>query len=149
MATIEQELKTQNFVNARQKAVLSTLFTAGWLESSINCHLRPFDLSHEQYNILRILKGAHPKPLSVLEIKERMISRMSNVSRLVEKLRLKGLAERAECASDRRLVWVSLTEKGLQTVEEVGRTLSENEFPFSLTEEEATHLVQLLDKLRE
>lgn len=145
---IEEELKTTNFTNERHKAVLSIVFTASWLENHINTHLKPFDLSHQQYNILRILKGSHPKALSVIDIKARMIDRMSNVSRLIEKLRQKDLVTRQEDSQDRRLVQIALTPQAFITIEEIAKKMPQQDFTENLSIEEAKQLVELLDKLR-
>lgn len=145
---IEEELKTTNFTNEKHKAVLSVLFTASWLENYINTHLKAFDLSHQQYNILRILKGSYPKALSVIDIKARMIDRMSNVSRLIEKLRQKDLVTRQEDSQDRRLVQVALTPQALIIIEEVAKKMPQQDFTENLSIEEAKQLVELLDKLR-
>ncbi|TAE05652.1 MAG: MarR family transcriptional regulator [Bacteroidetes bacterium] len=145
---IEEELKTTNFTNERHKAVLSVLFTASWLENYINTHLKAFDLSHQQYNILRILKGSHPKALSVIDIKARMIDRMSNVSRLIEKLRQKDLVTRQEDSQDRRLVQIALTPHAFVVIEEIAKKIPQQDFTENLSIEEAKQLVELLDKLR-
>jgi DNA-binding MarR family transcriptional regulator len=146
---IEEELKTTKFASEKHKAILSILFTANWLENRINGHLKAFDLSHQQFNILRILKGSYPKTLSVLDIKSRMIDRMSNVSRLIEKLKQKNLVTRQEDSTDRRLVQVGLTTEGLETTEKIMQNMpNTQEFPESISAEEAQQLVELLDKIR-
>lgn len=146
---IEEELKTTKFNNEKHKAMLSILFTANWLENKINGYLKTFDLSHQQYNILRILKGSYPTPLSVLDIKARMIDRMSNVSRLIEKLKQKKMLTRQEDSTDRRLVQIELTQEGLQTIETVSNNMPvSQDFPENISLEEATQLVTLLDKVR-
>jgi MarR family transcriptional regulator, 2-MHQ and catechol-resistance regulon repressor len=145
---IEDEIKTTNFTNDRHKAVLSIMFTASWLENYINTHLKAFDLSHQQYNILRILKGSHPKAMSVIDIKGRMIDRMSNVSRLIEKLRQKNLVTRQEDSEDRRLVQIALTPQAFTILEEIAQKIPQQDFAENLSIEEAKQLVELLDKLR-
>ncbi len=146
---IEEELKTTKFNNEKHKAMLSILFTANWLENKINGYLKTFDLSHQQYNILRILKGSYPTPLSVLDIKARMIDRMSNVSRLIEKLKQKKMVTRQEDSTDRRLVQIELTQEGLQMIETVSNNMPvSQDFPENISLEEATQLVTLLDKVR-
>lgn len=146
---IEDELKTTQFTDDKQKAVLSILFTASWLENYINGHLKAYDLSHQQYNILRILKGSHPKALSVLEIKSRMIDKMSNVSRLIEKLKQKKFVTRQENTKDRRLVEIEITEEGRQVLDKIMQKMpTEPNFLDNINTEEAKQLVELLDKLR-
>lgn len=149
---LEMELKSTRPMAARQRAVLNILFTASWLDCTITRQLRPFGITSPQYNILRILNGSAPKGLSVLDIKSRMLDRSSNVSRLVEKLRLSGLAERVPHGKDRRMVIVTISESGKKLLYEIeqerfmdggGSTGSK------LSEAEALELGHLLDKFRE
>lgn len=149
---LEMELKSTRPMTARQRAVLNILFTASWLDCTITRQLRPFGITSPQYNILRILNGSAPKGLSVLDIKSRMLDRSSNVSRLVEKLRLAGLAERVPHGKDRRMVIVTISESGKKLLSEIeqerfmdggGPTGSK------LSEAEALELGHLLDKFRE
>ncbi len=147
---IEEELKTKKFVNEKQKAVLDILFTAAWLSSKFACVIKPFGLSEPQYNILRILNGSFPNSLSVLDIKTRMIDRMSNVSRLVEKLKAKGLVERTLHPEDRRRVEVSITAKGQKVLKEIfDASPDPAKYPEALSMRDAKELVRILDKMRE
>jgi DNA-binding MarR family transcriptional regulator len=147
---IEEELKTKKFVNEKQKAVLSVLFTASWLSGKFACVIRPFGLSEPQYNILRILNGSYPNSLSVLDIKTRMIDRMSNVSRLVEKLKAKGLVERKLHLEDRRRVEVSITQKGQLVLKEIyDASPDPAKYPESLYLRDAKEMGRILDKMRE
>ncbi len=135
----------------RQKAMLNILFTASWLDCIFTRHLRPFGLTNPQYNILRILNGSLPNGLSVLDIKSRMLDRSSNVSRLVEKLRQRDLVERVPHADDRRMVVVTISEAGKQTLAEIEQSrFTDTDFmPGNhLTEAEAMELAHLLDKFR-
>jgi DNA-binding MarR family transcriptional regulator len=100
---LEMELKSTKPMPARQRAMLNVLFTASWLDCSITRQLRPFGLTSPQYNILRILNGSAPKGLSVLDIKSRMLDRSSNVSRLVEKLRLASMS--SACPMEKIAEW--------------------------------------------
>ena len=149
---IEAELKNSKPMPPRQRAMLNILFTASWLDCSLHRHLRPYGLTHPQYNILRILNGSFPNGLSVLDIKSRMIDRSSNVSRLVEKLRESALVERVPHSGDRRMVVVTISESGkkiLTDIEESG-FINPNKIPGSkLTEAEAAELAHLLDKFRD
>lgn len=147
---IQDEIKTKRFSSDIERALINIIFTSSWISGIHNDYLRPYDLSIQQYNILRIVKGQHPKGVSITNIKSRMIERMSNVSRLVEKLRKNGLLERQPCEEDRRRVEVSLTPKGLALLEEVNATMPDFLANFeNLTPEEAQVLSTLLDKLRE
>lgn len=149
---LEQELKSTKPMPARQRATLNILFTASWLDCTMTRQLRPFGLTPPQYNILRILNGSAPKGLSVLDIKSRMLDRSSNVSRLVEKLRLADLAERAPHGKDRRMVVVTISEKGKKMLADIeqARFMDGNEVVApKLSEAELLELAHLLDKFRE
>lgn len=147
---IEEEIKQKKFVSDKQKAVLSILFTASWLSNQFSGLIKPFGLSEPQYNILRILNGSFPNSLSVLDIKSRMIDRMSNVSRLVEKLKTKGLVERTLHPEDRRRVEVSITAKGQKVLKEIMDNAPDPaKYPEALSMRDAKELVRILDKMRE
>ncbi|HMX38963.1 MAG TPA: MarR family transcriptional regulator [Saprospiraceae bacterium] len=148
---IESELKNTRPMPPHQRAIVSILFTASWIDCLLTRGLRPFGLTHPQYNILRILNGSFPKGLSVLDIKSRMIDRSSNVSRLVEKLRRSGLVERITSDQDRRMVIVTISEKAKDMLREIeAKVFGPNMMPGdSLSEAEATELAYLLDKLRD
>lgn len=146
---IGKEIKQAKFKDEYQKMVINILFTSGWLGSMHACSLKPYGISAQQYNILRILRGQHPKPATVNLLIDRMLDKNSNASRLVEKLRLKRLVDRATCEDDRRAVNVIITEKGLELIEEIERqeSLIFKELR-NLSEKEAEQLNMLLDKLR-
>jgi DNA-binding MarR family transcriptional regulator len=146
---IGKEIKQAKFKNEYQKMLLNLLFTSGWLESKHSMNLKPYGISSQQFNILRILRGQFPKPATVNLLIDRMLDKNSNASRLVEKLRLKKLVERAICKEDRRAVNVIITQKGLDLLAE----LDKNESAFldelkNLSEKEAEKINYLLDKLR-
>ncbi|MDP1744257.1 MAG: MarR family transcriptional regulator [Bacteroidota bacterium] len=147
---IGNEIKQTKFKSEYQKMLINILFTSGWLTSKHASQLKPYGISSQQYNILRILRGQHPKPATVNLLIDRMLDKNSNASRLVEKLRLKKLVERAICPDDRRAVNVAITKKGLDLLIE----LDEHEESFinkelkKLSEEEAEQINLLLDKLR-
>ena len=149
---LEAELKSTKPMNPRQRALLNIMFTASWLDCFISRHLRPYGLTGPQYNILRILNGSFPKGLSVLDIKSRMIDRSSNVSRLVEKLRISGHVERVPHGKDRRMVVVTISETGkklLSDIEQARFMEGSSVAGGKLTESEAQELAHLLDKFRE
>jgi DNA-binding MarR family transcriptional regulator len=151
MMKLEHELKHTKPMEPLQRALLNVLFTASWLDCSINRMLRPYGLTNPQYNILRILRGSHPTGLSVLDIKSRMIDRSSNVSRLVEKLRERGLVERIVHTDDRRMVIVTISEMGGKMLHDIEASgMFEHEVPGkSLSPKEAEQLAHLLDKFRQ
>lgn len=146
---IAKEIKQSKFKNEYQKMLINILFTSGWLSAKHTCNIKPYGISTQQYNILRILRGQHPKPATINLLIDRMLDKNSNASRLVEKLRVKKLVERAICPEDRRAVNVVITQKGLDLLEELdkmdGSFLKELK---NLTEKEAATVNQLLDKLR-
>lgn len=146
---LEDEIRQRSFKNNYQRLIVNLLYTHGWLNGLMANPLKEYDLSPQQFNILRILRGQHPRPSSVNLLKERMLDKMSNASRLVEKLRIKGLVERDICPQDRRSVNVRITEKGLELLKTLDQTESEWENRFhALDQEEAGTLNVLLDKLR-
>lgn len=146
---LEKEIKQSKFKNEYMKMLVNIIYTGNWLSSRDMRRLRPWGISPQQYNILRILRGQHPRPARIQLLSERMLDKMSNASRLVEKLRQKGLVDRNICEHDRRAVDVCITEKGLELLKEIDAHESEWEKEFhTLTPEEARELNRLLDKLR-
>ncbi len=146
---IGKEIKQSKFKNEHQKMLINLFYTNGWLSAITGNRFKPYDISNQQYNILRILRGQHPNPATVNLLIERMLDKNSNASRLVEKLRIKKLVERATCPEDRRAVNVRITKKGLDMLAELDK--QEGEFLKklkTLSEEEAMQLNLLLDKLR-
>jgi len=149
MATIEEEIKQKKFASERQKLAINILFTSSWISLMSNHLLKNYQISTEQFNVLRILRGQYPNNCSIQTILERMIDRSSNASRIVEKLRLKALVTRKECEQDRRLVDVLITTKGLDLLAEIDVSLEKWEETFrNITQEEAKELNRILDKLR-
>ncbi len=149
---LEAELKTSRPLLPHQRAFLNILFTASWLDCYLQRRLRPFGITHPQYNILRILNGSYPKGLSVLDIKDRMIDRSSNVSRLIEKLYKNGYVERAVHPKDRRRVVVTISPAGKQLLLDIHATgfANHQQMPGGrLSEAEALELADLLDRFRE
>ena len=146
---IEKEIQQVHFSSTHQKAMINLLFTYGWVIEKIRDFLAREDITHQQYNILRILRGAHPKPLSTLQIRERMLDKMSDTSRIVDRLILKDLVKKSTCPTDKRLVDVVITEKGQELLQ---RLDAQNErmdkMTGSLSDEDAETLSRLLDKLR-
>lgn len=146
---IEKEIKQGKFRNAIHKASVNIIFTSGWLSMNQSRILKPFGVSLQQFNILRILRGQFPNPATVRLLQERMLDKMSNASRLVEKLRKKGFVERTECEDDRRRVDVLISRKGLDVLDKLDIIFNEvSESLQKLTEEESTELSRLLDKFR-
>lgn len=148
---IEEEIQQKSFQSEYQKVQINVLFTAAWLSKHSSNALKPFNISWQQFNIMRILKGMYPESATVKLLTERMIDKMSNASRLVEKLKSKGLVERHVCSHDRRRVSIQLTDTGIKTLEkasEVMATVMENHLQ-GLSIEETIQLNNLLDKMRD
>lgn len=150
MASLEQEIKQSKFPNENIKANLNVLFTANWLYNKISTSLKPYNLTHEQFNVLRILKGSHPKKMCQKDVLSRMIAPNSNVTLIVKKLVEKQLIVVQQSAIDKREYEINITELGLDLLEEIGIELkSKSNSIGKLSASEAFHLNALLDKLRE
>lgn len=147
---IEDAIQQKNFRDEFHKAHINVLFTASWIHQQSLKALKPFNISWQQFNILRILRGMHPEPASVKLLTERMIDKMSNASRLVEKLKQKGLVERRSCKFDRRQVDVLITEKGLELLNRASKAMEDqmDHLKSNLSEEQAVQLNELLDSMR-
>lgn len=146
---IEEAIKQSHFKSEYQKMVVNIIYTSNWLLSQNAKALKPLGLTTQQFNILRILKGQFPNPAPVSLLTERMLDKMSNASRLVDKLEEKQLVVRTTCKKDRRQVDVVLTEKGINLLEEANNLMkSETSVQKVLTEQESKTLNDLLDKLR-
>ena len=146
---IEKDIHQNKFTSARQKAMINLLFTYGWVLEKIKNFLAEEDITHQQFNILRILRGSHPQPLYTLQIRERMLDKMSDTSRIVDRLVGKGLVKKTTCASDKRLVDVTITEKGQRLLKKIDA--QSDYIPVimaQLTEKDAEILSSLLDKMR-
>ncbi|MEX2511435.1 MAG: MarR family transcriptional regulator [Cyclobacteriaceae bacterium] len=146
---IEDEIKQKPFKDNYTKAIVNLLYTHSYLVTAQSRIFKPYDLSPEQYNVLRILRGQHPDPTTVSSIQERMLNKMSNASRLVEKLKQKGMVGRKECIHDRRQVDITITQVGLEILEQLDDEIQTfNKSILNLDENEVSQLNDLLDKLR-
>jgi DNA-binding MarR family transcriptional regulator len=148
--SIESDIRQATFTSSYHRLVVNILYSGNWLSNGQMRALKPFGITLQQFNVLRILRGRFPDPVKVNEITERMLDKMSNASRLVDKLLVKKLVERTECPSDRRAVNVVITQKGLDLLAKIDQSQSpvEKEMQQRLTIEEADTLSQLLDQLR-
>ncbi|WGD34385.1 MarR family transcriptional regulator [Olleya sp. YS] len=135
------------FENNRIKAMLNILYTANYISSFQNEFFKQFGLSPQQYNILRILRGAK-KPIKVQTIKDRMVERAPNLTRLTDKLCDKNLIVRIPFPEDRRVVLIEITKTGLELLDKIKPTNPTHNLLDNLTEEEAGQLSDLLDKMR-
>ena len=146
---LEQEIRQEKFKSEYHKLIVNISFTGSWLSLKMSEYMKPFKLTIQQYNILRILRGQHPEPATVNLLIERMIDKMSNASRIVDKLLAKKLAERSSCRNDRRCVDVIITNKGLKLLGKIDNHAEEWGSQFTkLSIKESKELNRLLDKLR-
>lgn len=147
---IEEEIKQSAFKNEYQKAYINVIFTSGYLEQAQSALFKPFGVTLPQYNVLRILRGQHPKPATISLIIDRMLDKTSNASRIVDKLVAKELVTRKQCPADRRTVDVTITDKGLELLKRMDELEGGTGTGVrNLTEEEAHQLNILLDKIRD
>ncbi len=147
--SLETDIKQEKFSSEYSKLVINIAYTNAYLGTIFAGTLKPYDLSMQQFNVLRILRGQHPKPVSINNITDRMIDKMSNASRLVEKLRKKSLVERKKCEFDGRQVDVCITTKGLDVLAELDGIMNDYDKQFHhLPEDEAKAANDILDKLR-
>lgn len=146
---IEEDIQQTRFRNSYQKAAVNLLFTGGWLRDKMKVIFDREDITAQQFNILRILRGSFPSPLSTLQIRERMLEKMSDTSRLVDRLQTKGLVKKIICKTDRRLVDILITEKGKKLLHRLDQQHEQMDAILkNLSEKEAAQLSDLLDKLR-
>jgi DNA-binding MarR family transcriptional regulator len=147
--SLENDIQQTTFRNAHQKAILNILYTQNYLVTRMNDVFKPFDITRQQYNVLRILRGQHPQPASINVIKDRMLEKMSDTSRIVERLRIKGLIQREGGKNDKRSTEISITSEGLELLRKMQPRVEGIELEMSaLTHEEAQQLNMLLDKVR-
>ena len=146
---LEDAIKQTAFKSEEERLVINLVYTSGWLSSEQNRFFKRFHISSQQYNVLRILRGQYPNPASVGLIQERMLDKMSNASRLIEKLKQKKLIKRSACSKDRRQVDVLVTQEGLLLLEEIDKlSIEMNSVCDALNVKEKNTLNELLDKLR-
>jgi len=146
---IEDELKTKKFRSEQHKAALNMMFSAYQLQTAVAQGLKPFNLTAEQYNVMRILKGSNPRPLCVKEIANRLIERSSNVPRILDRLQDKKLISRTRSEADGRETLIELTQQGMNVLNEVNLSVEGLDgSQVKLTDTEARLLNELLDKSR-
>lgn len=146
---LEEAIQSVNFKSSAQKAILNVLYTAWWLRTLSNQVLKKHALTHEQYNVLRILKGKHPEAMCVKDIASRVIEKNSNVPRIVDRLVAKKWVKRSQGTGDRRETLISLTTTGANCLTVATEELEAQVAPqVQLTEKEAVTLNDLLERLR-
>ena len=147
---LETAIQSNKFKNEVQKAGLNILYTAWWLKTVTSKELKEFGLTHEQFNVLRILKGRYPDQMCVRDVASRMIEKSSNVPRIIDRLELKKLVERSTSSFDKRETVITLTQGGIRLLDSCnGKVNDLFDNLLSINHEEANVLNQLLEKVRE
>ena len=147
--SLEQEIKQSKFRNEKHKSIVNIVYTYNWIMDHTKSFLDSEDITPQQFNILRILRGSYPQPLSTLQIRERMLDKMSDTSRIVDRLILKGYATKKICSKDKRLVDVAITDKGKKILEKLDERSDEMEAVMAeLSDADLKQLNKLLDKVR-
>jgi DNA-binding MarR family transcriptional regulator len=147
---LEEALKSTKFKSPQQKAFLNCVYTAWWFRTVLSKELKGFDLTHEQYNVLRILKGKHPEQMCVRDIASRMMEKNSNVPRIVDRLVAKKWVKRSTSAIDKRETVITLNPSGIEVLETSTKKLDQvfNDL-IVISDTEANQLNNLLEKMRE
>lgn len=146
---IDKEIQQSSFRNEFQKLGINIIFTANWLNEKVEQLLAGENITLQQYNILRILRGSE-KPLSTLSIRDKMLDRMSDTSRIVDRLVAKGLVQKTACTKDKRLVDITLSTKGIELIEKLDSLNDRiDNYLKGIDEKEALILNRILDQIRE
>ncbi len=147
---IEDILKLSSDIPLSKSVIVNLLYTYGLINGELNKVLKPYDVSIQQFNVLRILRGRGDKPASLSTVQDRMINKMSNTTRLVDKLITKQLVKKETNKTNKRKIDISITAGGLNFLKEIDVMIDSKEVEMvnSLTHEEATELIRLLGKLR-
>jgi DNA-binding MarR family transcriptional regulator len=146
---LEEAIKSTKFKNEVHKAGLNILYTAWWLKTVMSKELKEFGLTHEQYNVLRILKGKYPEQMCVRDIACRMIEKSSNVPRIIDRLELKKLVKRSTSAVDKRETVITLTQSGITILDATTARVNKiMDGTLLISEQDATSLNLLLEKVR-
>lgn len=147
--TLEKDISQRTFRNLNQKSIINLIYTYNWVVEKIKDFLSKEDITLQQYNILRILRGSDPAPLSTLQIRDRMLDKMSDTSRIVDRLIIKGLVQKNMSKADKRLVDVIITEEGKNLLGKLDLNNDQMDSIFTgLSEAEMNALNNLLDKIR-
>jgi MarR family transcriptional regulator, 2-MHQ and catechol-resistance regulon repressor len=147
---IEKDIQQTKFRSPQQKVAINLIYTLSWMRERTKAIFDAEDITSQQFNILRILRGSFPQPLSTLQIRDRMLEKMSDTSRIVDRLIAKGLVKKIICKNDRRLVDVVITDKGKKLLERLDTRQDEIDGVLNnLSEKDANILSDLLDKIRD
>ncbi|POY36410.1 MarR family transcriptional regulator [Solitalea longa] len=147
---IEQEILQEKFEDSYQKAIINLIFTNNWLRDLQNEHFKQYDILPQHFNILRIIRGKHPNPVSPGEIKKVMLDKGNDITRLLDKMVVKELIDRKLCEHNRRKMDITITDKGLEllTAIDVPLTIFLDSIKNRFSKHDAEQLSDLLDKLR-
>ncbi|MES2447568.1 MAG: MarR family transcriptional regulator [Bacteroidota bacterium] len=149
MVQLQKEVKAAKFENIFQQALVNVIFTYHWSNQNVKEALSPFDITQQQYNVLRILRGQYPSPATVNLIKNRILDKMSDTSRIVDRLIQKGYVEKSVNNYDKRAVDIIISDKGLSLLKKMDKEIDFSSFIApNITPEEAEQLNVLLDKMR-
>lgn len=148
---ISEDIKQSSFDSAQEKVLINILYTNNWLSDHYKTLFAPYDIKSQHYNILRILKGKYPEASYPGDIKEVMLDKSPDLTRLIDKLIKMGLVDRNECKVNRRKVDIKITDKGIRLLADISKEMKEftSNWQEKLNDEEADKLSELLDKLRE
>lgn len=145
---LEEEIAQHQFAGEQQKAMINLLFTYHWAVAKMRSDFKPYDITMQQFNILRILRGQMPNPCTINLLKERMLDKMCDASRMVDRLLQKGYIERCVNKKDRRAVDIKISENGLELLAKFDASSDPNKMFAALTDQEAKQLNEFLDKVR-
>ncbi len=146
---LEEAIQQTKFTSVHHKVAVNLLYTAGWLQEKNKNFFKPYDLTNKQFNILRILRGHHPNKLSSAEIKNRMLDKNSDVSRLLDRLIVKKLIIKRQCDNDKRAADVIISDSGLSLLKQIDEHMDDTDMAvLNLNKTEAAQLSELLDKCR-
>jgi DNA-binding MarR family transcriptional regulator len=146
--SLEKDINQTKFNNEHQKVMVNIIYTANWMNEQLKSFFDKEDITQQQFNILRILRGAG-EPISTLQIRQRMLDKMSDTSRIVDRLLIKGLVKKTTCPTDKRLVDVSITGKGKKVLEKIDASQHKMDaISNNLTDKDAEIMNGLLDKMR-
>ncbi|WP_347924781.1 MarR family transcriptional regulator [Pontimicrobium sp. SW4] len=148
--SIEKDIKSSKKMPLSRKSIVNVLYTSNWFKEGLQQVLKNFDLTLEQYNVLRILRGQNGNPANLSTIQERMLNKMSNTTRLVDKLNKKGFVTREICKKNRRKIEMYITAKGLEFIAQIDPIINKKDLDMTnkLSNNELQELNYLLEKLR-
>jgi len=145
---LEEAIKSSRFTDEKHKAAINILYTAWWLKNSFSLLIKKEDITLEQYNVMRILRGMHPEAMCVKDIGSRIIEKSSNVPRIIDRLVLKKMVKRTPSKLDKRETLVSLTDKGMNILAKTITVIDQVHKDAGIDEKEAMLLNELLEKMR-